>query len=101
VAGSRTEATLRGLAADAKEDAAIRAAAHDMLSALGERGKLLRPSERNLDKEAMTLLRPTWDPPSGDATNLVRPAEEPTGGDAEAGQRRPRGLLSWLRTMKP
>jgi hypothetical protein len=101
VAGSRTEATLRGLARDAKEDAAIRAAAQDMLSALGERGKLLRPAERSLDAEAMTLLRPTWDSPSGDVPNLVRPAEEPTDGDAGAGERRPRGLLSRLRTRKP
>jgi hypothetical protein len=101
VAGSRTEATLRGLARDAKEDAAIRAAAQDMLSALRERGKLLRPSERNLDEEAMTLLRPTWDPPSGDVAKLVRPAEEPTDGEAGGGERRPRGLLSRLRTRKP
>jgi len=105
VVGPRTEAMLRAMIKDAREDASMRAAAEDVLAALRERGKLLRPSERNLDEEAMTLLRPTWDPPSGDVTKLVRPVEEPLDGDAglsdaAAPERRSRGLLKRIWTRK-
>lgn len=105
VAGPRTEAFLRAVVKDAREDASMRAAAQDLLAAIRERGTLLRPSERNLDEEAMTLLRPTWDPPSGDVTKLVRPVEEPLDGEADmphaaALERRSRGLLKRIWTRK-
>jgi len=76
VAGPRTEAALGAIARDEKEEASIRAAAADMLAALKERGRLLRPTERRPEEEHRTLLRPAWDPPSEDASKLVRPVEE-------------------------